>query len=68
MKPELSLHPDDLQRIPGLFRRWEIAQLIEAGEDYRIEDAGTTSDGTTLYSIYKTGIDPKIEDCGEDAR
>ena len=68
MNSEPSIHPDDLQRIPGLFRRWEIAQLIEAGEDYRIEDAGTTSDGTTLYSIYKSGTDPENENCGEDAR
>ena len=43
----------ELRRLPGLFRRWELAQLIEAGEDYRIEDAGAADDGTTLYAVYK---------------
>jgi hypothetical protein len=68
MKPQPLTNPDDLQRIPGLFRRWEIAQLIEAGEDYRIEDAGTTSDGTVLFSIYKSDATPEEEHTGEDAR
>ena len=44
----------ELRRMPGLFRRWEFSQVIEAGEDYRIEDAGSTSDGTTLFAIYKS--------------
>lgn len=40
-------------RLPGLFRRWELAQIIEAGDDYHIEDAGTASDGTPLYAVYR---------------
>ena len=44
---------DELRRLPGLFRRWELAQVIEAGEDYRIEDAGTAADGTALFAVYK---------------
>ena len=44
----------ELRRLPGLFRRWELAQLIEAGEDYRIEDAGAAEDGTTLYAVYRS--------------
>lgn len=44
----------ELRRLPGLFRRWELAQLLEAGEDYRIEDAGLAEDGTTLYAVYKS--------------
>lgn len=43
-----------LRRLPGLFRRWELAPLLEAGEDYRIEDAGKAEDGTTLYAVYKS--------------
>ena len=45
---------DELHRLPGLFRRWELAQVIEAGEDYRIEDAGTAGDGTALFAVYRT--------------
>jgi hypothetical protein len=41
-----------LRRLPGLFRRWELGQVIEAGKDYRFEDAGTACDGTTLYAVY----------------
>lgn len=46
--------PDELKRIPGLFRRWELAQIIEAGQDYRIEDAGEAGDGTVLYAVYRS--------------
>jgi hypothetical protein len=41
-----------LRRLPGLFRRWELAQVIEAGKDYHVEDAGSASDGTALYAVY----------------
>lgn len=46
--------PADQQlcRLPGLYRRWELGQVIEAGSNYRIEEAGTAGDGTPLYSIY----------------
>jgi hypothetical protein len=43
----------ELRRLPGLFRRWEFEQVIQPGRDYRIEDAGSASDGTTLYAIYQ---------------
>ena len=32
--------PDDLKRIPGLFRRWELQEVLAAFRCYRIEDAG----------------------------
>ena len=51
------LHPSptaDLFRLPGLFRRWELPQVLEAGTDYRIEDAGTAGDGTPLLSVYRS--------------
>src|SRR5512144_1114534 len=44
---------DDLLRLPGLFRRWELEQIVEAGKDYRIEDAGTANDGTPLFAVYR---------------
>lgn len=54
-----------LRRLPGLFRRWELAQVIAAGEDYRVEDAGTASDGTPLYAIYTSMPDARAADGGE---
>lgn len=54
-----------LRRLPGLFRRWELGQVIEAGKDYRVEHAGSASDGTTLYAVYAcadTAAGPESEE------
>jgi hypothetical protein len=50
-----------LHRIPGLFRRWELAELMKSGEDYHIEDAGRASDGTPLLAVYTSEL-PRVED------
>ena len=44
--------PDDLHRLPGLFRRWEFAALLAPGCHYRIERAGTADHGTPLFAVY----------------
>ena len=49
MTPTVSC---ELRRIPGLFRRWELAQVLKPGKDYHLEDAGMTSDGTALMAVY----------------
>ena len=43
---------DSYERIPGLFRSWEFHEIIKAGR-WHIEEAGSASDGTQLYAIYK---------------
>jgi len=43
---------EDLKRIPGLFRRWELPEIFEANRDYHIEDAGVHADGTPLVALY----------------
>jgi hypothetical protein len=60
---ELHPVPDQvLRRLPGLFRRWELAQVIEAGKHYHIEDAGSACDGTTLYAVYVSpAVAPETE-------
>ena len=50
-----------MRRIPGLFRRWEIAALLEAGEDYHLEDAGTSGDGCALLAVYRRTRDDAPE-------
>ena len=45
-----------LRRIPGLFRRWELAELLKPGEDYHLEDAGHADDGTPLLAVYRGSI------------
>jgi hypothetical protein len=46
-----------LRRIPGLFRRWEIAQILAPDQDYHLEDAGMTSDGAALLAVYRSQPD-----------
>ena len=60
---------DDLLRLPGLFRRWELEQIVEAGNDYRIEDAGTAGDGTPLFAVYcrqPATLTRRIEPAGKE--
>lgn len=42
---------EEFLRLPGLFRRWELEQVLEAGADFHLEEAGTTSDGTPLFAL-----------------
>jgi hypothetical protein len=44
---------DDFVRLPGLFRRWEIEQVVAAGTDFHLEEAGDASDGTPLFAVYR---------------
>ena len=53
MGGETSPPPDELLRLPGLFRRWEIEQVVEAGSDFHLEEAGCASDGTPLFAVYQ---------------
>ena len=39
--------------VPGIYRRWEIEQVLEEGVDCHLEDAGTTSDGARLYMVFR---------------
>ncbi len=44
---------EEFVRLPGLFRRWEIERVLEAGTDFHIEEAGDAADGTTLYAVFR---------------
>jgi hypothetical protein len=41
------------ERLPGLYRRWELEQLLEPSADFRFENAGEMSDGTPLFAAYR---------------
>lgn len=49
----VPFEPMELRRLPGLYRRWELAELLAPGEDYHLEDAGETRDGTPLLVVYQ---------------
>jgi len=44
--------PEEFIRIPGLFHRWELQQVVKPGADFYIESAGTLTDGTLLLAVY----------------
>ena len=51
----LERHPvpaAEMVRIPGLYRRWELPELLKSHRAYRVEDAGTHEDGTPLLAVY----------------
>lgn len=52
--PILNLPGDeDFVRLPGLFRRWELNDVVELGADFHLEDAGEAADGTQLIAVYR---------------
>jgi hypothetical protein len=57
---------NDFVRVPGLFRRWEIPQVVPPSGDYRVEPADTTADGTPVFSLYRRGDDTAAGAAGED--
>lgn len=53
--------PEQFIRLPGLFRRWEIEQVLEPGSDFHIEEAGEASDKTPLFAVYRRDPSQKEE-------
>ncbi len=52
-KSASAVQLEEFIRLPGLFRRWEVEQVIEVGTDFHLEEAGTASDGTPLLAVYR---------------
>ncbi len=50
---------DDLTRVPGLFRRWELSDVLKTRRTYRLEEAGIHADGTPLMAIYTSTAGPQ---------
>jgi len=44
--------PEDFLRIPGLFQRWELQQVVRPGPEFYIAPGGKLTDGTQLFAIY----------------
>ena len=43
---------DDLVRLPGLYRSWDLGLLVEEGQFYRVESGGRTDDGQALFAVF----------------
>lgn len=46
--PTPVTRPDAFERLPGLYRRWEVQRVLVPGSDFHIEEAGTATDGTLV--------------------
>lgn len=40
------------QRIPGLFRLWDIPQVVQREDEWWIHYADLTEDGAPLFAVY----------------
>jgi len=56
----------ELVRIPGLYRRWELPEVLRNHRTYRIEKAGAHEDGTPLVAIYADASRPPGTFSGTD--
>ena len=54
MSDTTVLPTEPLKRIPGLYRRWELPEIVEVQRRYHIEEAGTHADGTPLLAVYSS--------------
>jgi hypothetical protein len=44
--------PDEFIRVPGLFQRCELQQVIKPGPEFYLEPGGKLTDGTQLFAVY----------------
>lgn len=45
--------PDPFVRVPGLYRGWEVEDLLAAGDEILVEPGGTMDDGTPLHVVFR---------------
>ncbi|MEM6942128.1 MAG: hypothetical protein AAF416_17060 [Pseudomonadota bacterium] len=50
------------ERLPGLFRAWELGRVLAPGSGYRIETAGETRDGAALLAVFRILGEPNVVD------
>jgi hypothetical protein len=43
---------EEFIRLPGLFRRWEFEQVLNGSDEFHVQAAGTTEDGTALFMVF----------------
>jgi hypothetical protein len=43
---------DAFRRLPGLYRRWELIEILRPGGHYHLKDAGRMEDGTPLLAMF----------------
>lgn len=51
---------DEYLRLPGVFRRWELEQIVDLDCEYRFEDAGMALDGSRLITVYRRELKSEV--------
>jgi hypothetical protein len=51
-RPLAPENDEEFIRIPGLFRRFELEQIINFDDEFRYEPSGATAEGAGLISIF----------------
>jgi len=59
---------DEYLRLPGVFRRWELEQIVDLDCEYRFEDAGLALDGSRLITVYRRELKAEIAGAHRSAR
>ena len=52
MTSNANLSLEDFRRLPGLYRRWELIEILRPGVHYHLEHAGSMQDGTPLIAVF----------------
>ena len=47
---------EDYQRVPGLYRLWDIQFVIDRSQDWRITYDSLTEDGTPLFAVCRRRV------------
>ena len=50
----MTIHDVEMyRRVPGLYRLWDLTQVIDRRFEYRVVYAEPTGDGTPLFAVFK---------------
>ncbi|WP_375175389.1 hypothetical protein [Pseudooceanicola sp.] len=49
---------DKFNRVPGLYRLWDLALVIDRDHDHQVCYAQLAEDGTPLFSVFRRQVVP----------
>jgi hypothetical protein len=52
MRSPTPITLDAFRRLPGLYRRWELIEILQPSVHYHLEHAGAMQDGTPLLAVF----------------
>ncbi|AZQ67644.1 hypothetical protein EF888_11175 [Silicimonas algicola] len=47
------LQEEDFDRVPGLYRLWDLQFVIGDGRDWQVRYSALTEDGTPLFAVFR---------------